>query len=510
MKLKYIIYTISFVSFLLFSNSCSKDFLDVPPQGQLTEEQALIDPAAADKMVAGVYNTLYKQGTVGLKYLILGEVASDNADKGSEPNDPGFGAIEIDPFAHNSNTLIFNDVWSDHYDGIGAANKAIEILNSGTYEEVIKNRLLGEARFIRALYYFNLVRIFGGVPKVIRVPAASEANNDEFQIRASEEDIYAVIEEDLQFGVANLPQKGEAGSQVGRATKGAAQALLAKVYLYRENWQGAYDMSQAVITSGKYGLAPDYAVLFREAGQNNSESIFEVQATPIKIGSECNGISKNYSNFQGPRGTFPPVTIGGQTYVAGDLGFGLNTPTSDLAGAYETGDVRRAATIIFTSATDVVKLWDSFPIPPRPAVVNERYNYKGYHSPFRESPACDGINDKDNKPKNIRIIRYAEVLLINAEAATHVGADAATPLQMVRARAGLAPTAATVDNIWKERRLELAMEGDRFFDLVRQGRAAQVMTAHGKPFVAGKNELFPIPQLQIDFSGGRLAQNPNY
>lgn len=508
--MKHSFYIIAIGTLLTVSNSCKKDFLDVPPQGELTEEQALIDPTAADKMVGGVYNTLYYQGTVGLKYLILGEIASDNADKGSEPNDPGFGAIEIDPFVHNANTAIFNDVWVDHYKGIAAANKALDILNAGMYEEATKNRLIGEVRFIRALYYFNLVRMFGGVPRVIRVPDPSEANNDEFQIRASEEDIYAVIEEDLQFGVTHLPQKGEPGSQVGRATKDAAQALLAKVYLYQENWQGAYDMSQAVISSGKYGLANDYAVLFREAGENNNESIFEVQATPVRIGTECDGISKNYSNFQGPRGTFPPVTIGGQSYVAGDLGFGLNTPTADLAGAYETGDVRRETTIIFTSPTSIVTLWDGFPIPPRPAVVNERYNYKGYHSPFLETPACNGINDKDNKPKNIRVIRYAEVLLINAEAATHIGADALTPLQMVRARAGLSTTSATREDIWRERRLELAMEGDRFFDLVRQGRAAQVMTAHGKPFVAGKHERFPIPQLQIDLSGGRLTQNPNY
>ncbi|HYH15761.1 MAG TPA: RagB/SusD family nutrient uptake outer membrane protein [Flavisolibacter sp.] len=509
--MKQLAYTITFAALLVFSNSCKKDFLDVPPQGQLTEEQALIDPAAADKMVAGVYNSLYLQGTVGLKYLILGEIASDNSDKGSEPNDPGFGAIEIDPFAHNANTGILNDVWTDHYTGIAFANKTLNILNSGTYEEATKNRLIGEVRFIRGLYYFNLVRIFGGVPKLIRVPATSEAYSDEFQTRASKEEIYKVIEEDLLFGVNNLPERREAGSQVGRATKGAAQALLSKVYLYQENWQGAYEMSQAVINSGKYDLHPNYALLFREVGENSIESVFEVQATPIQIGTECEGISKNYSNFQGPRGTFPKVTIDGRTYEAGDLGFGLNTPTSDLAAAYEPNDQRRDATIIFTSPTDVVTLWDGFPIPPRPAVVNERYNYKGYHSPFKEMASCNGdINDKDNKPKNIRVIRYAEVLLINAEAAAHIGADALTPLQKVRARAGLTTTSATIDDIWEERRLELAMEGDRFFDLVRQGRAGEVLRAHGKPFVTGKHEVFPIPQAQIDFSGGRMIQNPNY
>jgi hypothetical protein len=505
--MKKIINTTLALSLLLLINGCKKDFLEVPPQGQLTEEQALIDPAAADKLVGGVYNTLYYQGTVGLKYLIMGDVTSDNSDKGSVESDNGFDGIFLDNFTHSPNTGIFNDVWIDHYKGIAAANKALDILNSGTYEENTKNRLIGEVRFIRGLYYFNLVRMFGGVPLVTRVPTPAEANNDEFQTRASKEAVYDAIEEDLQFGVTNLPAKGEAGAQVGRATKGAAQALLAKVFLYQGNWQGAFDMSQAVITSGKYDLYNNYANLFREVGQNSIESVFEVQTGPNRTGAECDAISKNYSNFQGPRGAFPTVTINGRTY-SGDLGFGLNTPTQDLADSYDPDDVRREGTIIFTSATNVVTLWDGFPIPARPAVTNERYNYKGYHSPFSETTACNGVNDKDNKPKNIRLIRYAEVLLINAEAAVRLGQSGLASLQKVRARAGLTTTSATLNTIWEERRLELAMEGDRFFDLVRTGRAAAELSNKG--FVAGKHELFPIPQLQRDLSANRLTQNPNY
>lgn len=496
---------------MLLCNSCKKDFLEIAPQGQLTEEQALIDPDAANKLVGGVYNSLYYQGTVGLKWLILSEVASDNSDKGSVAADNGFDGISLDPLTHTANTGIFNDVWNDHYKGIAYANKALDILNAGTYDSTTKKRLIGEVRFIRGLFYFNLVRVFGGVPKLLRTPLVSEANNDEFQIRASATDIYAAIVDDLMYGVNNLPQKGEAGSAVGRATKGAAQALLSKVYLYQKNWQAAYDMSQTVIISGKYDLATDYATIFREAGANNSESIFEVQTGPNKNGTACDGVSPNYSNFQGPRGSFPSsITVDGKTYVGGDLGFGLNTPTADLASAYEAGDVRRAATIIFTGPA-IVKLWDSFPVPAQPAVVNDRYNYKGYHSPFKETNGCNGINDKDNKPKNIRIMRFAEVLLINAEAATYIGRDALTPLRRVRARASLTTTTtASEADIWKERRVELAEEGDRFFDLVRQGRAGVVMRAHGKAFVDNKNELFPIPQAQRDLSNGRLTQNPGY
>jgi hypothetical protein len=487
--------------------SCKKDFLNVPPQGSLTVDQALIDPAAADKLVGGVYNTLYLQGTVGLKLVVLGDVTSDDSEKGSVASDPGFDGIYLDGFTHNANTGIFNDVWNENYRGIARANNALNILNSGTYDEITKKRLIGEVRFIRALFYFNLVREFGGVPKVTRVPNASEANSDEFQTRAPKDTIYKVITDDLEYGVANLPLKGDAGSQVGRATKGAAQALLSKVYLYQQNWQGAYNMSLAVMNSGKYDLAPDYAKIFREVGANNIESIFEVQTGPNKTGTTCDAINPNYSNFQGPRGSFPTNVVNGESYD-GDLGFGLNTPSANLAAAYEAGDVRKAGTIIFTSPSSTTTLWDGFVIPAQPAVANERYNYKGYHSPFLETKSCDGINDKDNKPKNIRIMRFAEVLLINAEAATHTGQDALTPLTRVRTRAGLTTSSATLADVWKERRVEMAMEADRFFDLVRTGRALTILGPLG--FQANKNELFPIPQTQRDLSNGRLTQNVGY
>lgn len=491
--------------------SCKKDFLKVPPQGQLTEEQALIDPAAADKLVTGAYNTLYRQGTLGLKFVIIADVTSDDADKGSTASDPGFDGIFLDAFNYGPNTGIFNDVWKDYYFGVAAANKAIGILEAGTIEATTKNRLIGEAKFIRALYYFNMVRIWGGVPKITKTPTGAEATNPDLQKRATAAEIYQLIVDDLSFGVSNLPLKGAAGAVVGRANKGAAQALLSKVYLYQQKYQEAYDNSLAVINSGKYSLATDYAVMFREAGANGSESIFEVQTGPYKGPTgTCEAVSPNYSNFQAPRGSFPSQVVNGITWNSGDLGFGLNNPSADLEAAYAAGDSRKAGTIIRTGASPVV-LWDGFTIPAQPAVVNDRYNYKAYHSPFRETLPCSGnVGDKDNRPKNIRVIMYAEVLLINAEAAARLSLNAMTPLSQVRSRAGLTTTSATVNDVWNERRLELAMEADRFFDIVRQGRAAQIMQAAGKPFVVGKHELFPIPQIQRDLSGLVLGQNPNY
>jgi len=492
--------------------SCKKSFLEVDPQGQTTEVLALTDPDAAAKLVGGVYNTLYFGGfgknTVGFEWELANDIASDDADKGSTSGDFNTDGVgDIDNFIHKANNGIFNNIWSGHYNAIIAANKAIEVLGKSTIDVATKNRLLGEARFLRGLYYFNLVRFFGGVPKITTVPLPSEGNSDALNTRASAADIYAVIIEDFQFGVDNLPMKGDASTQVGRATKGAAQAYLAKVYMYQKNWTKVLELTNAVITSNKYSLVTDYNLIFREkpvggqGGTNNSESIFEVQ-TGANVGE--NAVSPLFSNGQGPRGR------GGWN----DLGFGFNTPTSDLANIYEIGDTRKNATIIFINPTLPAPstgtiLWDGFRIPSKDSVENDRYNYKAYHSTIAESPQLSG--SKDNKPKNIRLMRYSEVLLMYAEASAMLGSgDGVNKLNAVRARANLGLTTLTQANVWKERRTELAMEADRFLDLVRQGRAGVVLRAHGKPFVDGKHEVFPIPQAQRDLSGGRLTQNNGY
>ncbi|MBA4166275.1 MAG: RagB/SusD family nutrient uptake outer membrane protein [Chitinophagaceae bacterium] len=517
MNIKHIFPSALIASLLLPSTSCNKKFLELDPQGQLTKGQVLVDPNAANNLVTGVYNTLYLGAfdptTVGFQYYMATDVASDDADKGSTPTDFA-PAADIDNFTVTPNNSILNNLWIGYYKGIARANVALEQLTNASFDETTRRRLVGETRFIRGMYYFNLVRLFGGVPKLIRVPTASEFNSDEFQTRVSKDEIYTIITDDLQYGVDSLPEKGDGATQVGRATKGAAESFLAKVYMYKGDWQKVFDLTNDVINSGKYSLVvnkgdtlTDYNLIFREkaeggaGGNNNSESIFEVQTG---LNQTEDGVSKLYSNAQGPRGK------GGWD----DLGFGFNNPTQDLVNAYEPGDTRKAGTIIFINPTVAgnspgTVLWDGFRIPSQDSVTNQRYNYKGYVSALKES--AQASNNKDTKPKNIRLMRYAEVLLMHAEAAATVGGDALTPLNMVRSRAGLpaAPSAAQAD-IWKERRVELAMEQDRFFDLVRQGRAGQVLRAHGKGFVDGKNEIFPIPQAQIDLSGNRLAQNPNY
>ncbi|QJX48888.1 RagB/SusD family nutrient uptake outer membrane protein [Hymenobacter taeanensis] len=485
-----------------------KDFLEVAPQGQLTEDQIRTDPAAAQKLVDGVYNTMYLGGfgpdIHGLQFVILTDIASDDSDKGSTPQDYS-AAAEVDNLTLNATNGVVNNAWKGYFQGINRANQALDKIPLSPAPETTRNRLIGEVRFLRGYFYFNMVRLFGGVPKLDRVPAASELNNPELQKRATAQEIYQLIIDDLQFAANNLPLKG--ATETGRATKAAAQAMLAKVYLYQKNYQQAYALTNEIITgkSGAYGLYPNYEGIWREVGANSQESIFEVQTG---INSACNNSAVElYTVSQGPRS-------GGRGGWA-DLGFGFNTPTQQLADAYEPGDKRRAGSIIFiTTARTGTVLWDGFRIPSKDSVENFRYSYKAYHSRTQEK----NCGNNDFLPKNIRVMRYAEVLLINAEAAFQTGntAVALTNLNLVRSRAGLpARTTVTLANIWQERRVELALEHDRFFDLVRQesvqpGRIVPIFAAQGKTFTKGKNELFPIPQEQIDLSGGQLTQNPGY
>jgi hypothetical protein len=521
MKYKYLIY--STIALLVFAGSgCKKDFLDVPAQGSIDEAAVLKDPGAAQNLVTGVYNSLYQGGfgnnTLGFLYYVAVDEASDDGDPGSQPGDNSQGEL-IDNFKHTPTSFFFDNIWKGYYGGINQANKALNILDKATFDANTVRRLKGEVTYLRGLYYFNMVRFFGGVPKIVSVPGVADFQSDSLVTRATKDQIYEVIINDLQYAVDNLPVKGDVNTQLGRANKGAAEGLLAKVYMYKGDWQKVYDLTKDVINSNLYSLVTnsgntltDYNIIFREkpvsnvGGNNNSESVFEVQ-TGINVGE--NAVSPLYSNGQGPRGK------GGWD----DLGFGWNNPSQDLVNAYEAGDTRKAGTIIFINPTVNpggpgnigTVLWDGFRIPTQDSVVNPRYNYKGYASSIAESPQISG--SKDTKPKNIRYMRYAEILLMYAEACVKLGrpAEGLTALNMVRNRAGLTSLVTmTIDDVWKERRVELAMEQDRFFDLVRQGRAGTVLRAAGKAFVDGKNEVFPIPQAQIDLSGGKLIQNPLY
>lgn len=491
---------------LLTMVSCKDTFLDVPVQGGVTIDS---DPNLASSLVVGVYASLLQgdswgQGDVhGFAFISVTSIISDDADKGSTAGDQLVPVGDIDDFNTTNTNKFAETLWGGHYNSIGTANQALKALGTSTVlSDVVKNQYVAEVRFIRGYLYFNLVRMFGKVPLVLSVANDAEdaSTNPVFTTRAAVADVYTAIINDLQFAVDNLPLK--AAASPGHVNKGAAQAMLAKVYMYQQNWQKVYDLTNDVIASNQYSLLTDYASLWRQSEDFSNESIFEIGTGKF---NNANLKIDNYTVCQGPR-------VGGSGGWD-DLGWGFNDPTTNLVAAYEPGDLRKNATIIFINNSGDHKgttLWDGFRVPSSDSVQNLRYNYKAYTSKLKEQFAI--VADKD-RPKNIRILRYAEVLLMNAEAAVHLGVgDPDGKINLLRNRADLPPkTGVTIDDIWKERRVELAMEHDRFWDLVRQGRAAEVMQASGKTnFVKGKHELLPVPNSQILLSGGSLDQNPGY
>jgi hypothetical protein len=470
---------------LLVLNSCEDD-LNVKSNNVLTELDFLNNPDNAVQLVNGVYNKQLDYDMYSFSWIGMTSITSDDADKGSTTSDTGSDKNKMDNLTFVATDISFKDVWNARYDAIYRANNALFYLQQLSISATLKDRLIGEVKFLRALSYFDLVRCFGGVPLVtskININDTETINNVVF-VRKSKAETYLQIETDLIDAIGRLPLKGQyVGDDLGRASKGAAQALLAKVYLYQEKWQLASDMSSNVISSGQYSLLPNYANVWREVGENKSESIYEVQATLTK------GLV-GYTDVQGPRGT-------------PDLGWGFNTPSIQLVNSYQPGDLRKNATVLFVPST----LWDGFIAPT--TWNNPRYNYKAYQSSIAEP----WNGNKGETAKNLRILKYSDLLLIHAEAAFKLGntSNALMQINTIRNRAGLASlTSLTIDELYNERRWEMAMEHERWFDIIRTGKARTAMLAVGKNFIVGTHELFPIPSDQIIASGGRLIQNPGY
>ena len=476
----------SIILFCFFAlTSCESD-LDVEQKGALTEADFLNNPENAIKIVNAVYAKQLAFNMYSFSWIGMTSITSDNADKGSTPGDTGADKHKMDNLNFDASDISVLEVWTARYEGINLANTALKYLEKLNIDNALKNRLIGETKFLRALFYFDLVRCYGGVPLVTSEININDANaiNETVYTRKSKEQTYIQIENDLQDAMQKLPLKSEySQNDVGRATRGAAQSLLAKAYLYQQKWQAAFDMSGNVINSFQYSLLQNYDDVWREVGENKSESIYEVQATLT------NGLN-GYSNVQGGRGT-------------PDLGWGFNTPSLNLSNSYQSGDNRKAATIMFVPSV----LWDGFYAPI--TLSNPRYNYKAYQSTISEP--WDG--NRENTAKNHRILKYSDILLIRAEAALNLNnvTEALVQVNSTRNRAGLPNlTTLTMLDLLNERRWEMAMEFDRWFDLIRTGQAESKMAADGKTFIVGKHELFPIPEAQRILSSGKLLQNPGY
>lgn len=471
----------------LFFAGCNEDFLDVEQNEAIsTADLALYNNNdGAKSFITSIYSKFLDWNMTSFSWNGMSSIASDDADKGSSPGDTGTDKDLMDALTYNPSSLSVEEVFVANYEGINRCNQALAIIPQlDQADPALRNRLIGEAKFLRAFMYFNLVRLYGGVPVVDHVPNPSlEADRVMQLTRKSKAEVYAFIEQDLTDAIASLPDKSAyPANEKSRASVGAAHALMAKVALYQEKWQEAINHCNAVTG---YSLVSDYGSQYRLSGEFDNESVFEISG----VGAAPSKGIQGYSASQGARG-------------AGGWGWGFNTPSESLLNAYEAGDLRKDATIIFAGTT----LYDGRFVPT--TVENPRYNYKAYSSNYTDGWETD---------VNIKYLRYAEVMLIKAEAMNELGQTSAaiTIVNDIRNRAGLGNTPAVSQTdvrtaIWKERRLELAFEHDRFFDLVRTGQAQAAMAIHGKTFVVGKHELFPLPQKFINQAGGLSVQNPNY
>lgn len=493
---------------LVLLSSCSKDFLDREPYIGSLASNFYQSAADAEAAVIACYAPLQLEITEGSHFRWwFGDIVSDDADKGGSGDTDAPDLLEFSKFTGDASSTIVLGEWKTAYKGIAYCNTVLENVPPIEMDELEKLALLGEAQFLRAYWYFNLVTTFGGVPLVTKTLAPSEYA----QPRATADEVWAQIVTDLEEAAANLPEKSAYGtSQTGRATRGAANALLAKAHLYRGNWADCRTRCEEVVGSGEYFLDPNYGNIFTEGGENGPGSIWEIQYANNSGGNWGAQFwsEGTYTNvFQRARGTFS--------------GYGFNLPTQDFVDEFEVWeeqigpdliekvDPRLGYTVyqLGDNASDWGEITEDATGMPHPYYARKYFNPAAELAPFGDPNPNGGSND--------RVIRLADVLLMHAEACQQLGdeATAIASLNMVRTRAavpliqeGSVSGQALLDAIWHERRVELGLEGHRFFDLVRQGRAAEVLEG----FVPGKSELFPIPTAEITLSNGQLTQNPGY
>ena len=485
------IYTV-FILILGLTISCSDSFVDVKPTSDNSEDFFNSEEDYQSALI-GAYDLL--QST----YLnvMLGEIASDNTLAGGESATDVLGIQQIDDMVHTPLNAQLRDIWSWMYAGVNRANYIMEFKDKTDFAG--KDAVLAETRFLRAYYYFELVKWFGDVPLAVdtRIQFGEQFNID----RAPKADVYAQIEEDLTFAANNLPY---IQSTPGRVTKGAAQALLGKAFLYQNKFDEAASVLDNLIMNGPYDLVSDYTQIFENANENNIESVFEVQYFEDQ--------GAGFGCLQCSEGNVAVGFSGVRNYTGPEFtsGFSFNVPVQEVVDAFQAGDTRKDVAILDISA------WAN----QTGATFGTGYEHTGYFNrkyiPRKRSATAQGDRNLTN-PNNYRSIRFADVLLMAAEAfnrsSTPNDVKAQNYLNRVRERAfgntnnNIIATGTTLyENILDERRVELVGEGHRFFDLVRTGKAAQNING----FVAGKHELFPIPAIEIQLAGNRWSQNPGY
>ncbi|QOD60882.1 RagB/SusD family nutrient uptake outer membrane protein [Polaribacter haliotis] len=483
------------IMLLVGLTACSDDFVNVESQAENSEDYFNSEEDYQNALV-GAYDLL--QST----YLnaLLGEIASDNTLAGGESATDVIGIQEVDDMVHTPVNQQLRDIWGWMFSGVNRTNYILEFQDKTDFAG--KDQVIAQARFLRAYYYFELVKWFGDVPLVVDQRILF---GDQFTVdRTPKAEVYAQIEKDLIFAANTLPY---IQAETGRVTRGAAQALLGKAYLYQNKFDEAAGILDTLITQGPHALVTDatrFMNLFENDNENSVESVFEVQYTEIQgAGFDCLQCSEGNVavGFSGVRG------YNGQDFTSG---FSFNVPVQELVDAFEMGDRRIDVAILDIEA------WSQ----QTGATFDKGYEHTGYFNrkylPRKRGADAQGDRNLTN-PNNYRAIRFADVLLMAAEAFNKStipnDVKARGYLNQVRQRAFgdmlhnvSSSGSALTEDVYKERRVELAGEGHRFFDLVRTGKAAQEING----FVAGKHELFPIPSIEIQLAGNRWSQNPNY
>jgi hypothetical protein len=505
MKKRSLLYSFLFLSMLVFMLACSKKFLEPTPQGTVLQSDYYQNPTEALNGVVAAYNPL--SWTTVSSYcpeMVIFNAASDDAyaGGGGASDNPGIQALNT--FTIQAATAnVAPDLWERNYQGVYRCNTMLEELPTvpGLSSDLL-SRYTAEMHFLRAYYYFDLVREFGNIPLITTVLGQNQWFN---QLQVKPAQVYVQIEADLNAAIPDLPASINTATDGGRATKGAAQALLGKAIIYENDNSRMTEAAahlDSVNTSPNYALLANFGDIFNPGNKFNSESVFEIVHTSAS-GVTWNNFSFDQGNvgvqMVGPRGYTGPV------WESNTAGYGFNPLTLDLVNAMQ-GDPRYPYTI---------NNIDSLAKAGYCTYDNTGYMNTGYFvakfAPLAAYQSTVGVIPLNWTNDEIEI-RLADTYLLEAEAlvrgggAAPSGKTAQNLLDAVRARVGLPSVPATLANIYNERRLELATEGSRFFDLVRTGQAATVLASKG--FQAGRNEVLPIPLAELNNT--KLVQNPGY
>lgn len=471
----------------VFQN-CNK-FLDTPVPS-ISEESFFVSDAMANAALAGAYDPMGWDEYAQYLEWAMGDVVSDDAVKGGGGDADQAQMYDLEHFQATAQSPTLNITWNFLYIGNNRANRVIEgVKDNPKISADLQKRLIAEGKFLRGYYNFCLMKMFGNFPIVDHILKEEEYKKP----RNTMEECWTAIENDFKDAMMGLPKKSAMpASELGRATWGSAAGFLTKAYIFQAKWKDAEAMAKQIVESHEYDLQPNYGDLFTVETDNGVESVFDVQKKAFKNMPWGNAAEASQTEiYQRSRDDR-------------NGGWGFNQPTQDLYDEFEPGDPRRDWTII----SDGMILWQGTPDEEvyytKKDPVHNPDAVTGYNKRKGTLPKSKRGESEDQTNLNIRVIRFADVLLWQAEAAVHNNSDWQTPLKRVRDRVGMraTPIADPLKAVYHERRVELALESHRYWDLVRTGRGSLM-----QGYTNNKRYL-PIPQAQINLNPNLLPNNP--